>query len=770
LLVGQPTETLAGLAKSELAKGVGMTRLDEFGHGEANRLPSRAGIGRASGAVAVERPPFRPGEIYPIDLQRLLNAFRRRFLLFASVSAAVIVAVGAGTLLSTPKYRATAEVLLDPRNEKITKADDVLSGLPADSTVVDSEVEVLRSPQLAERVVKLLKLDQDPEFTRDLGRQPGPLSGKPLQQVVNTVRKNLDVNRSGLTYVIDIAFRSQSPAKAVKIADEFANLYLAQQVQDKLDATEHAVQWLDTRLEQLRTQVLADDTAVQQFKIANNLMSSQGATLTEQEISNYNQTLGQASAQMAADQARLDTAERQLATGSNGDDVGEALDSPTIGKLKEQRAVVSRQVAALQAQFGDEYPKLKDARSELADIDAEIGAETHRIISNLDAKAQVSRRRANAIQATLGVAQGGLAANNRASVRLSELERNLEASRALYESYLTRYKETSTQEGLAQPDARIVSLAPLPTKPSSPNVPLNLLIGAAFAFGAGLGAVGLAEMLDSGIATAADVERRFSLKYLGAVPLLSSIAKRSKLAPVDYVVSNPWSSLSEAFRGLRAAIMHGPGPAPRTVAVTSALPGDGKTTTAVGLGRSAALQGLRVVIVDCDLRHGNLQRFANAAGRYGLLAVLAGKTKLARALVRDSATDMDILPVGHGPISTKDVFGSRPMDDLLADLSSHYDLVILDTPPVLAVADSRILARKADFTVLVARWRATPHQAIEGALRVLHSDGIAVGGMLLNQVDMAQQSRYGYGDTAYYKAYSHYYLEPPDASRSSDPP
>ena len=718
---------------------------------------------------ATAAPDFRPGEISPIDLRRLLGVLLRRLRPLACVTLPILAAAAWFTLTATPKYKATAEVMLEPRSEKITKIDEVLPGLPVDSTIVDSEIEVLRSPQLAERVVRSLKLDEDPEFRRGV-RAPaaGPLTGTAPQQLVSAVLKDLDVRRSGLTYVIQIGFQSRSPAKAAAIANKFASLYLAQQVQDKLNATEQAAQWLSDRLRQLRAQVLADDTAVQKFKIDNNLLSAQGATLTEQEISSYNQLLAQASAELVADQARLQTAKRQLAAGSNGEDVGEALDSPTIQKLKEQRATVSQQVAVLQTQFKADYPDLRKARAELADIDAEIRAETRRIISNLDAKAQVATRRAAAFEATLAAAKGQLAVNNRASVRLSELQRNLDASRALLESYLTRYKETSSQEGLAQPDARLLSTAAQPTTPSSPNAPLILLIGAVFAIGAGLGAAGLAEMLDSGIATSADIEKRFGLKYLGAVPLLRSTTRRSEVGPVDHVVAEPWSSVSEAFRSVRAAIAHAPGAPAKTVAVTSSVPREGKTTTAACLARSAALQGSRVVIVDCDLRRRSLNRLLKGTPRIGLIEVLAGTAELAEALIKDSSTGMHILPLSNGSIPMKDVFGSPAMDQLLAQLWKLYDLVILDTPPVLLVTDTRILARKVDFTVVVAQWRSTPRQAIESALSLLSEDGVEVGGVVLNKVDMAQHARHGYNDTVYYRnLHSNYYLPAACASSAS---
>ncbi|MDB5460806.1 MAG: lipopolysaccharide biosynthesis protein [Caulobacteraceae bacterium] len=739
-----------------------MATLGELGHGGApSHLPRVAYFEPA----AVNIPPFRPGEVVTLDLRRALSILRRRMGLFVVVALVVMAAVATITLLTPPQYRATAQVMLNRRNVNVTNINDVLSAGPPDSTAVDTEVEILRSPLLAQHVVRSLKLDRDREFNPRVTAAAAPLSRKQFEAVVAGVRKNLSISRSGLTYVIDVGFKSRNPAKAATIANEFARLYLAQQIENKVQATQQAAGWLNGQLQQLRGQLTADETAVQQFKIANNLMSAEGATLAEREISTYNQSLAQATAQVAEDDARLNTARRQLARGSTGDDVGEALNSPTIQKLKEQRADASRKLASLRTNFQDAYPDVKKARNELADIDAQITAETGRVISNLDARAQVSQRRAAAVASSVGGAKGHLAENSRASVHLSELERNAQASRALYESYLARYKETSSKVGLAEADARLVSEAADPSKLSSPNVPLNLVLGAALAAAAGLGAVGLAQMLESGLATSADIEKRFNLRYLGAIPALASAAKRgkkrAKLAPTDFIVERPFSSFSEAFRSLVASIVHGTGSdVVKTVAVTSALPGEGKTTTAICLGRAAALQGYRVVIVDCDLRRRSLQRIVGKPVGVGLLEVIAGQAELDQAIVRDTPTTADILPLGDAPTSLKDVFGSAAMDRLLLDLKSRYDLVVLDTAPVVPVADARVLAQKADFVVMVARWRTTPYQAIQGALRLLSGNNVRIGGMVLNQVDMEQQVRHGYGDVAhYFNAYRKYYLE-----------
>lgn len=730
---------------------------------------------------AVPAPVLALGQL---DLRRLYTAFMRRLRLFGAVALLIFLAVVLLTLQATPKYTATASVMLDTRKEKVTDAEAVLSGLPSDSSSVDTEVEVLKSRQLAGRVVKALNLDQDPEFNGRLRKPTGvravvagakdlvgigekpPKSLNEIQQqkltdtIVDHVLSGLKVRRAGLTYVIRIDYESQDPTKAAAIANKYAELYLLEQLEAKFDATQQATNWLNSRLGELRNQVISDEAAVQQFKIANNLLSASGTSLTEQEISNYNQTLAQARAQVAEDEARLSTARRQLASGSSGDDVGEALSSPVIQQLRAQRAQVSGQVADLQGRYGERHPEMLKAKRQLSDIDAQIEQEIQRIISNLEAKASVSRQRAAAMAGSLGGAKGTLEANNRAMVRLNELQRTSEASKTLYESYLNRYKETSTQQGIEQSDARIVSKAKIPTSQSSPKVSRNLMLGLLLAIGAGLGAVFLAETLDAGLATAEDVERRLDASYLGAIPLLNSVAEGSTASPIDHVVQSPLSSFSEAFRNLRASISYSRlGEPVRIVAITSALPGEGKTTTSVCLGRVAAIQGLKVIVVDCDLRRRTVNRLLREEPSIGLLEVLSGEATLQQAISIDNDTGAHFLPLAKSAFTPREVFGSPAMDRLLADLRERYDLVILDTAPVLPVADTRVLAPKADTVVFLARWRKTPQHAIEAAFRQFAGTGAHIGGVALTQMDMKQQAKYGYGDPGYYYAeYKKYYV------------
>ena len=716
-----------------------------------------------------------------IDLHRHIALFRRRLRLFMAIALAVFVASVVFTFQLTPKYTAMAEVMLDSRQEKVTNVQDVLSGLPSDTTAVDTEVEVLKSRNLAEKVVAAMKLDQDPEFNSALASKPfwrsffpaaAPVASptaleKAHNAVVDRVMSATKVARSGLTYVIKVSFTSKSPSKAATIANAFADNYLLEQLDAKFDATRRASDWLNSRLSGLKMQVEQAEAAVAQYKASHGLMGisgGEGATIAQQEISTLNTQLAQARAQQAEADANLATARQQLARGSIGDDLGASLNSPVISQLRQQRAQISSQVADMEGRLGPRHPDMLKAQRQLADTDAQIQSEIRRISSNLEAQAQVARQRTASIEGSLSNSRGSLAANGTASVQLNDLQRNADSLSTLYQTYLDRFKQTSNQQGLQQSDSRVVSRAKVPTTPSFPNTPLNMALGLILAIAAAIGTMFLVEALENGLYTSEDVEKTIGLPHLGSIPLAAtSIDEKEKtkstVSPTRYVVDKPLSSFAEAFRNIRTSILSSKvGERVRVVAITSALPGEGKTTTCICLGRVMAMGGTQTVVVDCDLRRRTVNRLFSEEPAVGLLEVLAGTTRLEDALVLDEASGAYFLPLAKGDYTPKDVFASAAMDNLLKDLKGRFDVVLLDTAPVLPVADTRVLAPKADVTVFLAQWRKTPHRAVLNAVRQLDSVGAYIVGIGLTQMDMKEQARSGYGDAGYYyRAYKQYY-------------
>jgi polysaccharide biosynthesis transport protein len=735
-------------------------------------------------------PSARAGDLSRAEeLQRLIARFRRRSRLFASVALVILAAVVLITFEQTPRYTATASVMIDTRKHDVTDIQDVLSGLPADSSVVDTEVEILTSRSLAERVVADQKLDQDPEFNSKL-REPNAVMGaveapfamlgslfaspqsaassdlaaqKTHEAVVDRVLSRLSVHRARLTYVIDVAFESRDPAKAAAIANAFANLYLTQQLQDKYDATQQANQWLNQRLAELQPQVEQAEAAVQQYKAQHGLLASVGSSLTEQEISNLNNQLAQAQADQAEHDARLKTAQQQLAAGSTGEDFTGALASQTVTQLRAKKAEISATVADLQTKYGPRHPAVQQAQRQLADIDTQIQQEVGRNVSSLQAEDQVARGRTASIQASLGAAKGALVGNNAASVGLDDLQRRADAASTLYDSLLNRAKQTSTDQGSQQSDARIVSHAKIPIAPSYPNKLLNLALGIALGLGGGVGSIFLMEALDSGLATSEDVEEALGLPHLGAVPTLESTThgKDPGVPPAQYIIDKPLSAFAEAFRNLRASILFSKvDTRVQVILVTSSLPGEGKTVTTFCLGRSMALSGAKVVVVDCDLRRRNINHLLDVEPKVGLVEVLQGRATLDEALVFDQPSGAWFLPIAKSALTPNDLFGSSAMDRLIATLRERFELVLIDTAPVIPVSDTRILAPKADVVLFLVHWRKTSRKAIEAAFALLKSVGGDIAGVSLTLVDAEQQAKYGYGDSGYYyHAYRKYYAQ-----------
>lgn len=716
----------------------------------------------------------------PIDLHRLIAVFRRRLKLFAAVAAGVFLIVALVTLSETPKYTATANLQINTRTQEVVDSKAVLSGLTPETSVVDTEVEALKSPELAAAVVDELRLIEDPEFNDRL-QTPGlvgtvkgwfglaPDRSAPTteagreaerQRVISGIGQRLSARRVGLTYSMNLSFTSESPVKSARIANLLADKYLESQLNRKLDATGDANSFLGSRLNELRQQMQTADAAVSNYRIANNLLSSEGFTLTEQEISAYNQQLASVRAQEAEQVARLRTARAQLASGSSGDDVGEALTSQVVQNLRAQRAAISARVADMSSRYGPLHPDMVRSQRELADIDAQIQAEIRRIISNLEAQVRVAQERTASVQSSLSAARGALASNSGASVQLRELEGNAEAARAVYQSFLDRYRQTSAQAGTEQADATLVSRASIPTSQSAPNVMLNLALSLVLGLGAGLAAVVLLEMMEAGVGTTDDVERKLGLSAVGSIPLVSSIAESADrgVSPIDFAVKRPLSVFAESFRSLRTSINYAAGSQGcKVVVVTSALPGEGKTTTTVGLAQVSAIAGSRVLLMDCDLRRRAVTRAMGLNTEAGLVELLQGKTTLEAIMTRDEESGAYILPLSN-VVATQDVFGTQAMDDLLAKLRGSFDLILIDTAPVLALADTRVLAAKADMTIVLTRWRKTPARATNTAIKMLQQSGAYILGVALTQVDVNAQAKQGYGDAGYYYSeYKKYY-------------
>jgi len=698
------------------------------------------------------------------DPRNLLAIFWRRLWIFLLIGAAVAAAVAAYVMLTPKSYTAVAGVQIEPRRGDPVQPNGAAPPEQAPtSDFIDTQILVIDSPQVAAAVVRALKLTEDPQFGRGgTGESSDPVVEQARVLAATQALRNASVvRRAGATSMIEISVTSRSPVQAARIANEYARQYLVAIDNAKEAASRQASGKIDSRLDNLRREAERADSDLQQYKIAHGLMSAQGATMAEQENSTLNQQIASARATLAERQGRLDAARKQLAKGGGGDDVTSALASGTIGALRQQEADSSRTLAQLHQRYGARHPAIAQEEQRLADVRRQIQLEIDRIISSLQAEVNVAASGLSSLTSSQKQARDRLAGNSAAQVGYMELERKATAARTVYESFLARSRGTAARDGIEQPTATFSSEATVPTAPSAPNIMLAYILGTAFAIIAGLVGIALAEFLDGAISKRTDVERRLGARYLGAVPDLGSTLDGLRVteSPEDYIVSHPVSAFAEALRSLRASVTLRGKRRPKVIAITSALPREGKTTTAVALARTLAIAGASTILVDCDLRRRSSSQIL-LKGREGKLPdVLSRIVPVHQALLEDPDTGLTFLGASDTPSDGRDLLTPDLIGRLVAELRNQFDYVILDTAPVLGIADARSVAAAADAVVLLARWRSTSMRAVDSALDLLIDGGAKVYGIALTQVNIRKFGSVGAEDLyGYHKKFKGYYV------------
>jgi succinoglycan biosynthesis transport protein ExoP len=455
----------------------------------------------------------RPKELVGVIMQRLRPALM--------VGAAVTTIVVLGALSMPRMYYASGALMIQPKRENLAKAEPSQQGMPPDTSAIDTQVEVLRSHPLAERLATRMKLYNDPEFNPFYRKGMSPTrqpTARELTAVADTVQGHVRIRRSGLTYLVQVGFVSQSPEKAQTLANAYMSTFLDSQLEEQVANVTRANAQLASQVERMRQEAEQAEARVQQYKIDNKLFSADGSTMAEQEVSALNQQIAQAQAEAAEKRARLNAAVQQVQRGSGGADVTAAIGSDTIKELRKNEADKSAKLAQLQADFKPEYPEVKRTQAELDDIRVQIQSELNRIMSSVKADASASGQRAGSLLASRGHAESGLMANNRAMVGLVALQQRADAATAIYEAYLNRAKELSAEGTLQQPDATISSSASRPLKPFSPNKKLGVAFGLLLGLLSAALTILITELWDRRLRSRSDVETCLGVPFAGVLP------------------------------------------------------------------------------------------------------------------------------------------------------------------------------------------------------------------------------------------------------------
>lgn len=696
---------------------------------------------------ASSRVPLLP------DPGLIWQVFRRNFMLFALVVVAILGLTAAIMATLTPQYFAASSVLIEPTSEPIRttgpSSDERIVGVDE----VDTEIALISSRLVAERAAELYA-------DRFASPDGDPFTPEEIEMVGMRIGAITNVSRAGDVRVVDISAVSDDPAFTAAAANLLAEAYLVSQIEAKTARSESSSEFVNARLSELQRNAISTQAAVDQYRASRGLSSSNSGTNAEQEVSNLNTELAQARANLAEQRGRYNSARQQLTRGSGGADVGAALGSGTIASLRQQEATASARLAVLRERYGALYPERRQVEEELRDIRSRIQDEIDRVLSNLEAEVRTAQSRVASLESSRGRALGVVRGNTAAQTGLSALEQRADAAQAIYESFLERSQESGALRDSAMPDATIASRAVVPTSPSSPNYVLIGLAGLVLALSAGVFAILVAEYLRRGVQTKRDVERRLKLRYAGAIPSLSSTVKGRKALqpPHDYVIAHSHSLFAEAFRSIRTFLTLSPGAKPRTIAITSALPGEGKTTTSVCIARTSAAEGLNVVLVDADLRRRGSSVLMDYDNEKDLRSYLAGEATLDECLKIDPLSGLAVLGTHDVPDSAYNPLTEAKIRELFDALRDRFDIVIVDTAPILGVAEGRILATAADRVLVITRWKKTSMRAVEAAVMMLLDAKAKITGLALSQVNIKKYASTGDGDVyAYTKKFQGYY-------------
>ncbi|MDT0574574.1 polysaccharide biosynthesis tyrosine autokinase [Croceicoccus sp. F390] len=696
-------------------------------------------------------PGMKERSLLP-DPAFLWQVFRRNLLLFLIVVAATLALTALYLVVVEPQYRAQSSLLIKPTSGPVQTSEPGQSPI-INADEVDTEIRLIASPLVAERAAALYA-------ERFASPDGDPFTEVELAALASNIRGTSQISRSGQTSVVDITVTAADPAFAAAAANLLAEAYQQSQVDAKTNESASASEFINERLSELESNALRTQSALDNYRADRGLVTAGGSTNAGQEVSNLNQQLASSRAELAEKVGRYNAARSQLSRGSGGADVGAALGSGTISSLRQQEARASAELAVLTERYGPLYPERRQTERELADIRSRIQEEINRVLSNLQADVQTARSRVASLEASRGSAIGSLAQSGRAQAGMSELEQKALAAQSIYQSFLKRSQETGALRDSAMPDAAIASRATVPTTPVSPNYPLTIIFGTILAFAAGFTAMLLAEYLRRGVQTKRDVERRLSLRYAGAIPSLKSTLnhRNAMEPPQEYVLNHPHSLFAESFRSIRTFLTLSPGAKPRAIAIASALPREGKTTTSVCLAQTTAAEGTRVILIDADLRRRGASEVLGYENEHDIYDYLAGTSPLADCIHEDPRTGLHVLGSNAAPPDARNPLTEARVRAMFAQMRELYDVIIVDTAPVLGVAEARILATAADRVLLITRWKTTSIRAVEAVVDMLLDAGAKVTGIALTQVNIKKYASTGDGDIyAYSNKFRGYY-------------
>lgn len=704
-----------------------------------------------------------PQPVNETTMRDILGMLKRRRKLLASVVFVGMIGTAVFLSLVTPKFDAKGQLLIDNRANQVKNLNSIIETRASDISDVPNEVQLLMSRVLAGAVVDMMELGNDPEFNSTMtrsrvadGEKPiangvagtekaddgaksalTPMYGGARAKILDNFLKRLDVNAEKRSRVVDVTFRSADPEKAAQIVNTLMKSYLNSQIREQKETLEKATGRLDKIVNDLKLEVTNAEASLQNFRSRSRLIDvKRGTSVTGQQLEEYNSRLVQARAEEAAHSARLKQAMVLLKSDGSMNSSPEVLRSALIQRLRERETELQRQRSDLTTRYGARHPKIIKVQAEILDLRQKIKDEINKIVESLSNEVAIAKAKSAALKTGLAKLETKAIDVNKVQSQFDELERDLISKRTQYQTFLVRLHETSALQAMIEPSAQIVSFAEVPARPAFPRPGLTLALAGMFSALAAFMIVMVAEAMRRTFETTNEAENILGVRPLGAMLKMSSLQKF--LARPEEVFSGVASfHLAQCIQSIRSTLyLANNSQNPKSVLVTSALPDEGKTTFALVYACFCALKGQRVIVLDCDFIQPKLHQHLSVSNDEGLANVLTDNKVLQRVIRTSPNGGFDFITSGQSAMGRPELLDAGAMQELLQTLSWDYDVIIVDTSPVLSVANAPVLAKQVDSTVFVVQWRKTRRDLAKVAVQRLQSVGGApVSGFVLSNVN-----------------------------------
>ncbi len=720
--------------------------------------------------------------------QAVLQDARRYLAMLHKRRGIVVTCFGVSLLIAVvynyttrPVYQATTQILIDRETPNVLPNKELVDLVQGGADYYQTQYQLLGGRTLAEKAVERLGLQKSPELAtgpmmspwervqRLFGRVPRSTidtNGIPLSPAVAAFRSRVQIAPVPGSRLVNLRFNAYDPSVAARAVNALAQLYIEQSLELRFTTSSEATGWLSDRLKEQQARVETAEKALQAYREREGLVNQDGrGELVNQKL----ETLNGAVLEARTERITKETLYNQLA-GLGPDQVESfplVLANGPVQALKVELVGLQKQEAKLSETLGDRHPDMVSLRAQIRATQGKIRAEIRNVTRAAESEYRTALAKEARLAANLESVKQEAQGTSRKAIEYGVLKREVESNRQVYEELLTKTKQTGLETELKTTNIRVMEKAEVPRGPISPNrrrayqmaVFLGLLVGVGLALGF--------EFLDNTLKTPDDIKEHLGVPFLGMVPEVDVKGASAGLRPQTppQVIKNPNSAVADAYRVLRTNLIFTSAQTTgRAAVVTSANPGEGKTTTVANLAAALAHNGARVLAIDADLRRPTLYQHFGVQKTPGLTDLIVGKSTASQAIQETRIEGLQLLPCGYQPPNPAELLGSPMMRQVLEALRSHYDWVLIDTPPILAMADTAVLAAVVEGVVLVLAAETATKPAVARALDQVHGVGGKIIGVVLNKVNLERNSYYysqHYGE--YYRSY---YAEKDSRSRA----